>query len=150
MQLPTFALLAFASVGLARESIHMLNCGNSRTSYQAINYYSDDSNDGFYPGDSNTCVANGGFHEGTSSSCKFGSGVTFSWNLQGGANSASKGTRVGTGNNGFHSFNCFRDDNHRLYTDGHGNSCDTIYVCFDGVSLENSHMAVKRKAHYIC
>lgn len=39
MQLSTFALLAFASVGLARESIHMLNCGNARTSYQAINVH---------------------------------------------------------------------------------------------------------------
>ncbi|KAI2471972.1 hypothetical protein F4781DRAFT_385655 [Annulohypoxylon bovei var. microspora] len=128
MQFSTFAVIAFfSSVGLATESIHMIDCGT----YKAVNYYSNDSNDGSFPGNSNTCVANGGFHEGGSSSCKFGSGVSFSWNLSGGAASAGDATKVGTGNNGFHSFNCFRDDNHVLYTDGNGHACKSTYVCFD-------------------
>ncbi|KAI0833101.1 hypothetical protein F5Y06DRAFT_186051 [Hypoxylon sp. FL0890] len=139
MQFTKLAIVAFlAGVGLAapaeaglskraRESVHLVDCGT----YQVADYYADDTQDGKFPGDNNECVSNGGFHEGSSTSCKFGSGVTFSWFLSSGARSAAQATQVGTGSNGFHNFNCFRDDNHVLYTDGHGNACKSIYVCFD-------------------
>ncbi|KAI6082138.1 hypothetical protein F4821DRAFT_219658 [Hypoxylon rubiginosum] len=138
MQFTKLAIISFlASVGLAapaeaglskraRESIHMAHCNT----YYALDYYADDTKDNVFPGDSNECVSSS-FHEGTSASCKFGSGVTFSWFLASNALSASQGSQVGTGNNGYHNFNCFRDDGHTLYTDGNGNKCSSTYVCFD-------------------
>ncbi|KAI1377178.1 hypothetical protein F4677DRAFT_459088 [Hypoxylon crocopeplum] len=121
----------------ARESVHLANC----QSYFAIDYYADDTKDNVFPGNNNECVSSGGFHEGSSASCKFGSGVTFSYFLSSNAHSASQGTQVGTGNNGFHNFSCFRDDNHALYTDGNGNACQSTYVCFD----ESSNMGKEER-----
>ncbi|XXH00701.1 hypothetical protein Hte_007051 [Hypoxylon texense] len=122
-------LAAPAEAGLskrARESIHMVNCDT----YKAIDYYADDTKDNVFPGNNNECVANS-FKEGSPSSCKFGSGVTFSWVLSSNAASASQASQVGTGSNGFHNFNCFKDDGHTLYTDGNGKKCTSTYVCFD-------------------
>ncbi|OTA85454.1 hypothetical protein M434DRAFT_377121 [Hypoxylon sp. CO27-5] len=138
MQFTKLAIIAFLSgVGMAapsegglvkraRESVHLVDC----VTYQAADYYADDSKDNVFPGNNNECVTVG-FHEGSSTSCRFGTGVTFSWALSSGARSSPNGLKVGTGNNGFHNFNCFRDDNHVLYTDGNGHTCSSIYVCFD-------------------
>ncbi|KAI1414500.1 hypothetical protein F5Y13DRAFT_188161 [Hypoxylon sp. FL1857] len=142
MQFTKLAIVSFlASVGLAapteageaglskraRESVHLVDC----ITYQAAVYYADDSQDNVFPGNNNECVSNGGFNEGSGTSCRFGSGVTFSWALSSDARSAPDALKVGTGNNGFHNFNCFRDDNHVLYADGNGHTCSSIYVCFD-------------------
>ncbi|KAI1098853.1 hypothetical protein F4804DRAFT_337808 [Jackrogersella minutella] len=158
MQFSKIAIIAFLSgVGLAapsaaglskraRESIHMVNC----QTYVAVDYYADDSNDGSFPGNNNECIPSGGsFHEGSSTSCTFGSGVSFSWFLSSGANSASDGTDVGTGSNGFHNFNCFRDDNHVLYTDGNGHACSSTYVCFDVRYPHLNHIIMHTETHTI-
>ncbi|KAI1135657.1 hypothetical protein F5Y05DRAFT_415996 [Hypoxylon sp. FL0543] len=136
MQFSTLAVVAFlAGVGLAapaveglskraRESIHLADC----VTYKVADYYPDDSQDDNFPATNNECVLSGGFREGQTSSCTFGSGVTFTYTLDGGALDAPNAQLIGTGTNGFHSWNCFRDDNHVLYTDGNGHQCKTIYV----------------------
>ncbi|KAI1391568.1 uncharacterized protein F4822DRAFT_427422 [Hypoxylon trugodes] len=152
MQFTKLAIVALLSgVGLAsptlskrvRESIHMVNCG----SHLALDFYADDTLDNVFPGSNNECIVSS-FQEGGGGSCTFGSGVTFSWNLNKDAASQSGSTQVGGGFNGFHTFNCFRDDDHTLYT-RNGDSCNSKYVCFDtlfGIS-ENCAQRVTPPSH---
>ncbi|KAK3941375.1 hypothetical protein QBC46DRAFT_311464 [Diplogelasinospora grovesii] len=112
------------------EGVHLVNCGSS---YSAVVYCENDGNCNFFPGAGNQCIpGNGGLFawEGGSKSCKFpGTGTTFTWNIVGNAQSQANFANVGSGNNGFHGFQIFKDDKHVMYTDGNGNQCRSIYYC---------------------
>ncbi|KAK0125690.1 hypothetical protein ONS95_000308 [Cadophora gregata] len=112
------------------EGVHLVNCGNN---YSVVLYCANDSNCNFNPSAGNQCLpTNGGVDtwEGSNQKCTFpGTGTTFTWNIQSNAQSQANFVQVGTGSNGFHGFNIFKDDKHVMYTDGNGNQCKSIYYC---------------------
>ncbi|TPX18959.1 uncharacterized protein E0L32_011352 [Thyridium curvatum] len=117
------------------EGIHLLNC----VTYSTVVYCANDSNCNFNPGAGNACSPGSGvFHwEGGSHSCTFGgTGVTFTWAIDSNAQSYPNFQKAGTGSNGFHNFNCFKDDQHVMYTDGNGHACRSIYYCLDQLGLK--------------
>ncbi|KAH7342490.1 hypothetical protein BKA65DRAFT_595607 [Rhexocercosporidium sp. MPI-PUGE-AT-0058] len=110
------------------EGIHLVNCGSR---YSVVLYCANDGNCNFNPGQGDQCLpTNGGVQhwEGGSQKCTFpGTGTTFTWNIRSDAQNQKDYTQVGTGSNGFHGFNIFKDDKHVMYSDGNGNRCSSIY-----------------------
>ncbi|KAG4438389.1 hypothetical protein IFR05_006151 [Cadophora sp. M221] len=110
------------------EGVHLVNCGDR---YSVVLYCANDGNCNFNPGPGDQCLpTNGGVQhwEGGTQKCTFpGTGTTFTWSLRSDAQQQKDYTQVGTGSNGFHGFNIFKDDKHVMYSDGNGNRCSSIY-----------------------
>ncbi|KAL8341043.1 hypothetical protein RB601_006914 [Gaeumannomyces tritici] len=112
------------------EGIHLVNCENSagRTIYSAVVYCPNDSDCNRNPGAGNSCVPGGVITwERANGSCRFSTGVTFTWGIASNAQSFADFQQVGDGGNGGTNFRIFKDNKHRMYTDGNGNSCKSIY-----------------------
>lgn len=111
------------------EGVHLVNCVN----YSAVVYCANDSNCNFFPGSGNQCIPNAGlttWEGGKERQCIFpGTNTVFKWNIDPNAQSFKTYSRVGSGNNGFHDFAIYKDDQHVMYKDGNGNSCKSIYYC---------------------
>ncbi|KAH7419539.1 hypothetical protein BKA64DRAFT_737701 [Cadophora sp. MPI-SDFR-AT-0126] len=95
------------------EGVHLVNCGER---YSVVLYCANDGNCNFNPGPGDQCLpTNGGVQhwEGGNQKCTFpGTGTTFTWNIRSDAQQLKDYTQVGTGSNGFHGFNIFKDDKH--------------------------------------
>ncbi|KUJ17986.1 uncharacterized protein LY89DRAFT_732688 [Mollisia scopiformis] len=116
----------------ATEGIHLVNCGNNV--YSVVVYCPNDGDCNHDPGAGNGCDhPNGGTFtwEGSQQNCKFDTGTTLTWNIESNAQSQPNFAQVGTGSNGFHNFNIFKDDKHTMFTDGNKNQCNSIYYALD-------------------
>jgi len=112
------------------EGVHLVNC----VTYSAVVYCANDGNCNFFPSSGNQCIPdNGGitrWEGGSNRRCTFpGTGTEFKWSIDSNAQNSKTYSRVGTGNNGFHDFAIYKDDQHVMYKDGNGNSCKSIYYC---------------------
>ncbi|KAL8393866.1 hypothetical protein RB595_003571 [Gaeumannomyces hyphopodioides] len=112
------------------EGIHLVNCETTagRIIYSAVVYCPNDSDCNRNPGAGNSCVPGGIITwERSNGSCRFSTGVTFTWGIASNAQSFPNFQQVGDGGNGGTHFKIFKDDKHRMYTDGNGYSCKSIY-----------------------
>ncbi|KAK3938730.1 hypothetical protein QBC46DRAFT_317176 [Diplogelasinospora grovesii] len=115
------------------EGVHMVNCiGNSDTS-ELVYCSNDGSCTGPVPSSSNICVMGVNFlftWEGSPQGCTFPSGTKFNWSINADAQDQPNYSLVGTGSNPYHNFNCYKDDQHTLFT-SNGQTCKSIYYCLD-------------------
>ncbi|KAJ2977997.1 hypothetical protein NQ176_g4056 [Zarea fungicola] len=135
MQAQIFITLSSLAVGiLAGEAIHLVNCSGQHGYASYVVYCEQDNNCNFTPIGNNECtVSSGHFNtwEGAWQSCTFQENdVSFSWNIEGDAQSRGLYTQVGTGSNGFRNFNIFRDDDHEMWG-GNGQQCNSVYYALD-------------------
>ncbi|MCJ1226666.1 hypothetical protein MMC12_003319 [Toensbergia leucococca] len=106
------------------ETNYLVNCALGGTTYSEMDYYSNGANsqNGQQPDD--TCEVDvSGYEtwEGHSVSCTYqDSGVTFTSNIYSGAQSQPNYSKAGTGQNNYHSFNCYKDNGRLLFTKGEG------------------------------
>ncbi|EAQ88672.1 predicted protein [Chaetomium globosum CBS 148.51] len=148
MQLNALASLMFLALGASAgvvdkrsgEGVHLANCYQRSPlgdiPYSKMIYYADDSqaSQNVVPSSSNQCyVTNPGaggwkLWEGSSITCTFPTNTFFTSNIQSGAGGYSVGQYAGPGQNSFHGFNCYRDNNHQLYDDG-THRCWSVYYC---------------------
>ncbi|KAK5659831.1 hypothetical protein OQA88_13294 [Cercophora sp. LCS_1] len=130
----------------AGNGVHLVNCGNSYSVVVAclssrlammtltrVQYCVNDGNCNFFPSNNNQCrfsriiTWEGGPGGSALKECAFPTGVVFKWGI-----SPTPGlpvfSEVGHGQNDFQSFRCFKDDQHRMYSDS-TLSCNSIYYC---------------------
>lgn len=137
----------------APETIYLSNCADINSSGTAVSassevdYYTagHDSQKGERPDDICIVTNKNGFKhwEGSAVSCTFAdSGVTFTANVESNGASQPVGTKAGTGSNGFHTYNIFRDNDRVLYSapstgsfSGDTYQCKSVYYALR-VSVE--------------
>ncbi|KAI1640729.1 hypothetical protein F4809DRAFT_350434 [Biscogniauxia mediterranea] len=136
MQFMSLAFLSTLIAGaLAAEGVHLVNCDGPAGQGSVVVYCADDSNCNNVPTGPNECEfrSESTYHlwEGSSQSCEFGqTGVSFSWNIESNAQSQATYSQVGTGSNGFHNFNIFKDDQHTMWSQN-GQNCKSVYYALD-------------------
>ena len=91
-----------------------------------LQYCAQDSNCNFYPANNNLCNFGVIITWEQSWQCTFPTGVTFSWGIRSDAQSLPDFSEVGTGFNG-QGWRIFKDNKHRMFYDGSGRSCNSIY-----------------------
>ncbi|PLN79306.1 hypothetical protein BDW42DRAFT_128906 [Aspergillus taichungensis] len=141
---PTLLTLLLTSTALAApadltkrapETIYLSNCVTTGSAYSksGMFYYSasEDSQNGAPPSSGNYATVNGGSlvgWEGASVSGTFGSGVTFTSQIEGGAHAAY--SYSGSGSNGYRSFACYRDNERLLFAGSEKwGKCYSVYYC---------------------
>lgn len=116
------------------ETIYLSNCVTTGSAYNrsGMFYYADGdaSQNGERPASGNYASVNGGNlvgWEGKSVSGTFGSGVTFTSNINAGSHAAYSWS--GSGSNGYRSFSCYRDNERFLFNSASWGNCYSIYYC---------------------
>lgn len=126
-----FSIPLLAGMAIADEVVYLANCqfADKATGGQAEYYHEiSQSQNGQAPDSSSIAHTTSGapFNFEGQNSWKFSqTGVTFTSNINAGANSLAVGAFAGTGNNG-RPFNCFRDNKRPLF-----GSCVSEYYCRD-------------------
>ncbi|KAL1860386.1 hypothetical protein VTK73DRAFT_7368 [Phialemonium thermophilum] len=151
MMFPKLAVLAAAALPLlaaAGETVYLVNCGigGSGVEYSVMAYYPDGSvtaGGNVPPTNDNEAqiTVSGTQHwEGQAVTGHFPSGVSFTSHIQANAQSQPDFSNVGTGNNGFRNFVCFKDNKRKLFQQGEA-TCNSIYYCLDVSCLETTLLA---------
>ncbi|KAH6839615.1 hypothetical protein B0I37DRAFT_386849 [Chaetomium sp. MPI-CAGE-AT-0009] len=148
MQFTALTSLVFLALGVNAgtlnkrngEGVHLANCYKNSPlgpiPFSQMIYYADDAqaSQNVVPSSSNQCgvtiPGSGGWKtwEGSSITCNFPTNTFFTSNIQSGAGGYNVGQYAGPGQNSFHGFNCYRDNNHQLFNDGTVN-CWSVYYC---------------------
>ncbi|KAK3990391.1 hypothetical protein QBC44DRAFT_325665 [Cladorrhinum sp. PSN332] len=118
------------------ERVHLTDCtGNSETS--VVVYCKNDSVCNKIPAENDICVmAEDSLFawEQRTQGCTFqGTSTRFVWDLEPDArdNKFAKDAVVGSGSNGFHRFNCLKNNDPVLFTDNQGRQCKSLYYCIN-------------------
>ncbi|KAK3682955.1 hypothetical protein B0T22DRAFT_445112 [Podospora appendiculata] len=125
---PTAADGEMEVVKRATEGIHLVNCVGPEA-YSIIIYCPNDGDCNHIASTNNQCFvdASGLVTWEGSGACAFTSGTVFSYSIQANAQSQPNYSQVGMGKNPFHTYRIYKDDKHRMYTEGSGNVCSSIY-----------------------
>ncbi|KAK3361869.1 hypothetical protein B0T24DRAFT_684100 [Lasiosphaeria ovina] len=130
------------------QGIHLVNCPRNSLIVYCANDGSSSCNS--YPSSNNVVRFGSLFQwEGGNYGGTFSTGVVFSWQIAFNAQTSlyPNYSGVGSGTNGFTTFDCFKDDKHTIFNDPNGSgACRAIYYCLPGTGMVGNGRVKEREA----